>query len=71
MDILFMMIILYWNPVEKMSYSFVNFVIFLVSTERKCYICDSIVLNKLTLTESKRISDDLVATLGFFSSYCC
>lgn len=64
-------IIDYWNPMDLMPYSLVNFVTFVVSTERKCYICDSIVLNKLTLTESKRISDDLVATFGFFSSYCC
>ena len=28
-----------------------NFVTFLVSTERKYHICDSIVLNKFTLTQ--------------------
>ena len=71
MNVLFIMIIHYWNPVEEMSYSFVNIVTFLVSTGRKCYICDSILLNKLTLTQSKRISDHLVATQGFFSSYYC
>jgi hypothetical protein len=41
-----------------MSYSLVNFVTFLVSTERKCHICDIIVLNKLTWTQSKHISDE-------------
>ena len=40
----------------KMSYSFVNFVTIQVSVERKCHICDKIiVLNKLTLTQSKCI----------------
>ena len=29
----------YWNPVDLMLYSFVNFVTFLLSTERKCHIC--------------------------------
>ena len=47
----------YWSPVDFMSYSFVNFVTFLISTERKCHICDIIVLNKLALTQSKRSSD--------------
>ena len=42
----------YWNPLDVMSYLFVNFVTFLVSTERNCHICDIIVLNKLTLTQS-------------------
>jgi GTPase Era involved in 16S rRNA processing len=41
--------------VNLMSYSFVNFVTFVVSTERKCRICDNIVLNKLTSTHSQRI----------------
>ena len=47
----------YWNPVDLMSSSCVNFATFLVSTERKCHICDIIVLNKSTLTQSQRISD--------------
>ena len=46
----------YRNPVDLMSYSLVNFVTFLVSSERKCHICDIIVFNKLTLTQSKRIT---------------
>lgn len=46
-----------WNPMGLMSYSFVHFVTFLVSIERKCHIIsDTIVLNKLTWTQSKRIS---------------
>ena len=43
-------IIDYWNPMDLMPYSLVNFVTFVVSTERKCYICGVIVLNKFTLT---------------------
>jgi len=39
-----------------MSYSFVDFVTCLVSTKRKFDIRDIIVLNKLTLTQSKLIS---------------
>ena len=46
----------YWNLVDLMLYSFVYFVTFLISNERKCQICDIIVLNKLTLTQSERIS---------------
>jgi len=46
----------YWNPMDLISYLFVNFVKFLVSPERKCHVCDIIVLNKLTLTRSKLIS---------------
>ena len=34
---------------DLVSYLFVNFVIFLISIERKCHICDIIVLHKLTL----------------------
>ena len=49
---------------DLMSYSFVNFVIFLVSTERKCHICDTSVLNKLALAQSKCISDGLVVELA-------
>jgi len=41
--------------VDSMSYSFANFVTFVVSTETKCRICDIIVLNKLTLTQSQCI----------------
>ena len=48
----------YWIPVNLMSYSLVKVVTFLVSTERKCHICDIIVLNKLTLMQSKHISDE-------------
>ncbi len=44
------------NPVDLMSYTFVNSVTFLVSTERKCHSCDIIELNNLTLTQSNRIS---------------
>ena len=58
----------YWNPVDLMSYSFVNFVSFLVSTERKCHICDIIVLNKLTLTQSKCISE-VILRHGVFHFY--
>ena len=47
----------YCNPMDSRSFSFVNFATFLVSTKRKCHICDIIVLNKLTLTKSKRISE--------------
>ena len=57
----------YWNPVDLMSYSFVNFVAFLVSTERICHICDIIVLTKLTYTQSKRISDFSDWYLGVFA----
>ena len=39
-----------------MSYSYVNLVIFLVFNEGKCHIYDIIVLIKLTLKESKRIT---------------
>lgn len=36
--------------------SFVNFLTFLVSTKRKCHICDVIiVLHKSTLTQSKAL----------------
>ena len=38
---------------DLMSYSFVNFATFLISTGSKCHICDIIVLIKLTLTQSK------------------
>ena len=39
----------YWNLVHLMSYLFVNFVTYLVSTKGKCYTCDIIiVLNELT-----------------------
>ena len=34
----------YWNLVDIISYSFVKFMTFLVSTERTCHICDIIVL---------------------------
>ena len=44
-----------WNPVDIMSYSFVDFVTCLVSTERKFDILDIIVLNKLTLTQSSKL----------------
>jgi hypothetical protein len=44
------------NPVDLMSYSFVNFVTILISIERKCHIYYIIMLNKLTLTQSKCIS---------------
>ena len=57
----------YWNPVNWMSYSFVNFVTFLLSTARKCRICDIIVLNKLTLTQSKRIRVRLKVLFCFLS----
>ena len=43
----------YWNPVDAVWYSVLNFVTFLVSTERKCHVCDIIVLK----TQSKRISE--------------
>ena len=46
----------YWNSVDLMSHSFANFVTFLSSTKRKCHRYDIIVLNKLTLTQSKYIS---------------
>ena len=36
----------YWNPVDLMSYSNVNFMTFSVITKRKCHICDIVVLNK-------------------------
>jgi hypothetical protein len=38
----------YWNLVHLMTYSFVNFVTYLVSSKGKCYTCDIIVLNELT-----------------------
>ena len=41
---------------DFISYSFVKFVTVLVSNERKLHICDIIVLNKLTITLSKRNS---------------
>ena len=50
----------YWNPTDLMSYPFVNFVTILVSTKRKCHICGCIiVLNKLTLRQSKHTSAHL------------
>ena len=58
----------YWNPVDLMSYSFVNSLTFLVSTEWKCHICDIIVLNKLTLTQSKHISE-VILKHGVFHFY--
>ena len=54
---------------DLMSYSFVNFVTFLVSTERKCHICDIIVLNKLTLTQSKCISVSLEEFTEYASNH--
>ena len=46
----------YCNRADLISYSFVNFVTFLVSTKRKFRTFDITVLNKCTLTQSQRIS---------------
>ena len=51
---------------DAMPYSFANFVTFYVSTERKCHICDIILLDKLTLTQSQCISDKDNSTLSVF-----
>ena len=42
-----------------MPYLFVKFVIFLVFIKRKCHICDIIIFNRLTLTQSKCISGNV------------
>ena len=52
----------YWSPVDLMSYFFVNFATFLISTERKCHIHDLIVFKKSTLTQSERISGRCAVT---------
>ena len=52
----------YWNPVDFMSYSLVNFVTFLVLIVRTCHVSYIVVLNKLTLTQPKCISGRCVVT---------
>ena len=59
----------YWNPVDLMPYSFVNFVTFLVSTEGRCHICDIIVLNKLTSTQSRSIGAHAIPRTGLTSFF--
>ena len=52
---------------DLMSCSFVNYVTLLVSIERKHHTCDIIVLDKLTLTQSKCISD--ISNYMYTSNY--
>jgi hypothetical protein len=45
----------YSNPMDFMSYLFVNFVTFSIFMEKKCHICDIVVRNKLTFTQSNTL----------------
>ena len=56
MSYLFVNFVTFLVSTEKKCHLFVNFVTFLVFIKRKCHICDIIVLNKLTLTQSRCIS---------------
>ena len=55
--------VLDWNPVDSMSFSFVNLATFIVPTVRKCHDCDFIVLNELTLVQSKCSTQNMILSV--------